>query len=94
VPDPLFLLGVGQDDKISSKNAVFFSQGGLGLGQQEYYFNTDAETVKIRTEYGKHIQAIMQLTGQDEAKAKTAAATILKLETDLAKNSRKLESTS
>ena len=45
---PAFSFYVGQDDKISSKNALFFGQGGLGLGQQEYYFNTDAETVKIR----------------------------------------------
>jgi putative endopeptidase len=88
---PAFSFYVSQDDKISSKNALFFAQGGLGLGQQEYYFNSDAETVKIRTEYVKHIQAIMQLTGDDAAKAKAAATTIMKLETDLAKNSRKLE---
>ena len=86
-----FSFGVGQDDKISSKNALFFSQGGLGLGERDYYFNTDPETVKIRTEYVKHIQAIMELTGEDAAKAKTQAAIIMKLETDLAKNSRKLE---
>ena len=88
---PAFSFGVGQDDKISSKNALFFSQGGLGLGQRDYYFNTDPETVKIRTEYVKHVQAMMELTGNDATTAKTAAATIMKLETDLAKNSRKLE---
>ena len=88
---PAFSFGVGQDDKISSKNALFFSQGGLGLGQRDYYFNTDGETVKIRTEYVKHIQAIMQLTGDAADKAKNEAETIMKLETDLAKNSRKLE---
>ena len=88
---PAFSFYVGQDDKISSKNALFFAQGGLGLGQRDYYFNTDAETVKIRTEYVKHIQAIMKLTGDDEAKSKNAAISIMKLETDLAKNSRKLE---
>src|SRR6218665_873299 len=88
---PAFGFYVGQDDKISSKNALFFSQGGLGLGQRDYYFNTDAETVKIRTEYVKHIEAIIKLTGEDDAKAKAAAASIMKLETELAKNSRKLE---
>jgi putative endopeptidase len=88
---PAFSFYVGQDDKISSKNALFFGQGGLGLGQQEYYFNTDAETTKIRAEYVKHIQAMMQLAGDDAAKAKAASTTIMKLETDLAQNSRKLE---
>ncbi|MGC4041343.1 MAG: M13 family metallopeptidase [Flavobacterium sp.] len=88
---PAFSFYVSQDDKISSKNALFFSQGGLGLGQQEYYFNTDAETVKIRTEYVKHIQKMMELTGNDAVTAQKSAATIMKLETELAKNSRKLE---
>ena len=88
---PAFSFYVGQDDKISSKNALFFGQGGLGLGQRDYYFNTDAETVKIRTEYVKHIQAMMELIGDDAVKAKAAATTVMKLETELAKNSRKLE---
>ncbi len=88
---PAFSFYVGQDDKISSKNALFFGQGGLGLGNRDYYFNTDAEAVKIRTEYVKHLEAMFLLMGDDAAKAKNAATTIMKLETDLAKNSRKLE---
>ena len=88
---PAFSFYVGQDDKISSKNALFFSQGGLGLGNRDYYFNTDAETVKIRTEYVKHLEAMFKLMGEDATKANKAASTIINLETDLAKNSRKLE---
>lgn len=88
---PAFSFYVGQDDKISSKNALFFGQGGLGLGNRDYYFNTDAEAIKIRNEYLKHIQTILQLTGEDQATAKVSAAKVMKLETDLAKNSRKLE---
>jgi putative endopeptidase len=89
--DPAFSFYVGQDDKISSKNALFFAQGGLGLGNRDYYFNNDAETVKIRAEYVKHLQTIMQLAGEGAEAAKNGATTIMKLETDLAKNSRKLE---
>jgi putative endopeptidase len=88
---PAFSFYVGQDDKISSKHAVFFGQGGLGLGNRDYYFNTDEQTVKIRTEYVKHLQVMMQLVGDDAVTAKTAATTIMKMETDLAKISRKLE---
>jgi putative endopeptidase len=88
---PAFSFYVGQDDKISSKTALFFSQGGLGLGNRDYYFNTDAETVKIRTEYVKHLEAMFKLMGEDATKANKAASTIINLETDLAKNSRKLE---
>jgi len=88
---PAFSFYVAQDDKISSKHALFFSQGGLGLGNRDYYFNTDEQTTKIRNEYAKHLQAMMQYLGNDTNTAKNAATTILKIETDLANNSRKLE---
>ncbi|MGL2966331.1 M13 family metallopeptidase [Flavobacterium sp. XGLA_31] len=88
---PAFSFYVAQDDKISSKHALFFSQGGLGLGNRDYYFNTDEQTVKIRAEYLKHLEMMMQLLGDDAITAKAKAATIMKMETDLAKSSRKLE---
>ena len=84
---PAFSFYIGQDDKISTKYALFLGQGGLGLGNRDYYFNTDEPTVKIRTEYVKHLQAMLKLIGQNEA----GATSIMKLETDLAKASRKLE---
>ncbi|WP_395058962.1 M13 family metallopeptidase [Flavobacterium sp.] len=88
---PAFSTYVGQDDKISTKYAVFFSQGGLGLGNRDYYFNTDKETVNIRYEYVKHLEAMSKLMGNTDFVAKNSAITIMKLETDLAKASRKLE---
>lgn len=88
---PAFNFYLGQDDKNSTKYALFFSQGGLGLGDRDYYFNTDEQTVNIRKEYVKHIQAMLQLIGQDNATAAKNAAVIMKLETDLAGASRKLE---
>jgi len=84
---PAFSFYIGQDDKISIKYALFLGQGGLGLGNRDYYFNTDEQTVKIRTEYVKHLQSMLKLIGQNEA----SATSIMKLETDLAKASRKLE---
>ena len=84
---PAFSFYLGQDDKISTKYALFLGQGGLGLGNRDYYFNTDEQTVKIRTEYVKHLQAMLKLMGQNQA----GATSIMKLETDLAKASRKLE---
>ena len=88
---PAFSFYVSQDDKISSKHALFFGQGGLGLGNRDYYFNTDEQTTKIRNEYAKHLQVMMQFLGNDATVAKNVSATILKIETDLAKTSRKLE---
>ena len=89
--DPAFSFYVSQDDKISSNNAIFFSQGGLGLGPRDYYFNTDEQTVTIRNEYVKHLQAMNKFIVSDKKMALASANTIMKLETDLAKFSRKLE---
>lgn len=89
--DPAFSFYVGQDDKISTKYAVFLQQGGLGMGQRDYYFNTDKETATIRIEYVKHLGAMSKLMGNADNVAKANAQTIMKLETELAKNSRKLE---
>lgn len=88
---PAFSFYLGQDDKISTKYALFLGQGGLGLGDRDYYFNTDEHTVSIRKEYVNHLKSMMKLIGQDEAVATKNAGTIMKLETDLAKASRKLE---
>jgi putative endopeptidase len=88
---PAFSFYLSQDDKISIKYALFFGQGGLGLGDRDYYFNTDAETVNIRKEYVNHLQAMSKFLGNDEATSQKNAATIMKFETDLAKASRKLE---
>lgn len=82
---------VGQDDKISSKNALMLYQGGLGLGNRDYYFNTDAETATIRKEYILHLKKMMELVGQTSEVASKNSASIMKLETELAKASRKLE---
>jgi putative endopeptidase len=88
---PAFSFYVGQDDKISTKYAVFLAQGGLGLGNRDYYFNTDTETVNIRKEYLNHLQAMSAFLGENQIGCVKNAALILKLETDLAKASRKLE---
>lgn len=82
------LLGfyVGPDDKISSKNAVNFSQAGTTLPEPSYYFNTDAQTKKIREEYVKYISKLFVLSGNTKAVADKYAADVLSLETNIAKS--------
>ena len=89
--NPALSFYVSQDDKISSKHALFLQQGGLGLGEREYYLKPDAETKTIREAYTKHIQAMLQLLGETKEIAAANAVSVLKLETELAKNSRKME---
>ena len=90
---PLFSFGVGQDDRISSKNAIFIWQGGLSLPDRRFYFDTDSAAMKIRQKFVQHLVNMYQLMGYDDAKAQQAAAKNMSLETLLAKAARKREDT-
>ncbi|MBB6498238.1 M13 family metallopeptidase [Pedobacter cryoconitis] len=75
---------VGADDKISSKNAVNFSQSGITLPERSYYFNNDAQTKNIRAEFLKYITQLFVLTGAKKEDAAKYADNVLKLETSIA----------
>jgi putative endopeptidase len=89
--DPGFSFYLGQDEKNSEKYVINFGQGGLGLGEREYYVSTDEANVKIKNEYVKHLTAMFKLMGYDDNTAAGNAATVLKMETEFANNSRKME---
>lgn len=80
----LFGFYVGPDDKISSKNAVNFSQSGITLPERSYYFNDDAQTKKIREAFVKYINRLFVLTGNTKENATKYADQILKLEKEIA----------
>ncbi|GAB3877921.1 M13 family metallopeptidase [Hymenobacter segetis] len=82
---------VYQDAKKSDQIALYLNQGGLGLPNRDYYFNTDSRTKNIRAEYLKHVANTFRLLGQDAAMAAISASRVMALETALAKSSRKLE---
>ena len=88
---PAFGEFITQDMKNSSQMALYLYQGGLGLPNRDYYFNTDTGTTNIRNAYPKHIAHMLHLLGDDTVTAAQHAAAIMQLETKLAKASRKLE---
>ncbi len=90
---PLFSFYIGQDDKISSKNTVFLGQGGLSLRSRNYYFDTDNRAAEIRKKFIVHLGNMFKIMGYDETKASLAADNLMKLETSIAKTSRKREDT-
>lgn len=83
--------GVGQDAMNSEVMSYTLWQGGLGLPNRDYYFNTDERTVKIRAAYPGYISKLFQLTGIPAKEADAKAAGVVTLETKLAEKSRKLE---
>lgn len=88
--DALFRFGVRQDDKQSDVMAVDLWQGGLGLPNRDYYFNTEAGVAKARAAYVVHLQHLFKLLGGDDAAATASAAQVMAFETALAKVSRPL----
>ena len=79
---------LGADDKNAKENIVTVYQGGLMLGQKDYYLENDTATAKIREEYKKHIVRMFQLFGFTENEAAQKRDNILKTETALARVSR------
>jgi putative endopeptidase len=90
---PLFNFGVNQDDKISSKYAVGIWQGGLSLPDRSYYFDNDERTKTVRQKFNTHLDSMFLLMGYSQDKAKIAADHLMKIETAMAKTSRKREDT-
>ncbi|GAB4131119.1 MAG: M13 family metallopeptidase [Bacteroidia bacterium] len=88
----LFYAGfyVTQDPKNSEKMTVMLWQGGLGLPDRDYYFNSDSHTVNIRAKYVTYMEKMLKLSGQKDDASKLAGG-VMKFETALAKVSRKLE---
>ncbi|WP_270439197.1 M13 family metallopeptidase [Bacteroides bouchesdurhonensis] len=85
---PYFMLYVGADEMNSSMNIVQTYQGGLGMGQRDYYLENDEQTQKIRDKYQEHVAKMFQLAGYDEATAKKAVTAVMNIETRLAQASR------
>ena len=80
-----FQFYVGADIMDSKTNIFELYQGGIGLGEKEYYLEDDEATKNIREEYKKHIVKMFQLAGMDEAKATKSMEAVMEIETRLAK---------
>ena len=78
----------GADDKNASQNILGINQGGLTLGQKDYYLENDEATVKIREAYKEHIVRMFQLFGFKKSVAEKKMKNIMKVETALAKVSK------
>jgi putative endopeptidase len=74
------------DAKNSSVYAFYLSQGGLGLPDRDYYLS-DRFSKQLEA-YAVHIEKMFTLLGEDATSAKSHAATVVEMETALAKASK------
>ena len=80
----MFSFYVGADSKDSKNNIVSIGQGGLSLGQKEYYLDTDESTTETREKFKAHLVRMFQLAGNTEADAQRKMADVMEIETRLA----------
>ena len=78
----------GADEKNVSMNIYNLSQGGLTLGQKDYYLDNDEAMVKIRNAYREHIARMFQVYGFTKEQAEARRDAVFRTETALALVSR------
>jgi putative endopeptidase len=81
----LFGFGSNQDYADSSQIIAFATAGGLGLPDRDYYTKVDKKSVETREKYVAHVTRMFGLLGETPTQAKADAATVMAIETELAK---------
>lgn len=79
---------VGADEKNSTINILSLYQSGTSLPEKDYYSKQDSASKAARTALVKYAAKLFTLTGTDTATAEKNAASVLALETELAKYNR------
>jgi putative endopeptidase len=83
----LFTFGVGPDLKDSNAVIINAFQGGLTLPNRDYYLNTDAKSQETRAKFVTHMTNMFKLLGDSAETAAANAATVMEMQTRLAKAS-------
>ena len=84
----LYGMYIGADEKDSKNNLVYINQGGLTLGQKDYYVDQDPKSQEIRTAYRKYITGLCLHHGFDEKDAMRIAEDVMRIETRIAFSSK------
>ena len=88
--DGLMGFYIGADEKDSKNNILSIVQGGLTLGQKDYYLDQDPETAKIREAYVAYIRQLVSHAGFGETDAARISDDVMRIETRLAKASKSM----
>ena len=83
-----FGAGWGADEKNAGWNILNVYQGGLTLGQKEYYLDNDSATSAIREAYKNHIVNMFRFFGYNKKAATLKMNDVLAIETKLAEVSK------
>ena len=67
------------------RNVMYWGQGGLGLGDRDYYLEDTDNAKEVRAAYQNYLSSLAKLAGYDEAAAKRLTDNVMSIETSLAK---------
>ena len=81
----------GADEKDSKNNALQLSQGGLSMGNRDYYLKDDEAIKKQREAFKEHIVNLQKLCGTPEEEAVKKMETLMRIQTEIAKVSKSME---
>lgn len=86
-----FVTGVEADMRNANINTMYIMQGGLGLGDRDYYILDGEDEKKAREAYIKYVNDISELAGFTKDDAARIAANTMKIETAIAQASSSRE---
>jgi endothelin-converting enzyme/putative endopeptidase len=75
------------DNHDPSQTIAYIFASGLGLPDRDYYLKPEPRFQEAREKYQVHVANMFKLAGYDDAKARSAAATVFQMEKKLAENS-------
>lgn len=80
-----FGTGVDADMMNSNMNTMYWQQGGLGLGDRDYYLENSENIVAVRDAYKTYLKTISALIGYSETEQNRFVENVMSIETALAK---------
>lgn len=83
--NPFFGVYVDADIMNSKQNLLQTYQGGLGMGERDYYLENTAHMNEIREKYRQHITKMFMIAGYTAEQAAEAVDAVMKIENRLAK---------
>ena len=79
-----FQVYVDADIMDAKRNLMQTYQAGIGMGERDYYFESDDKMIEIQGEYLNHIQRMFTLAGFSVVEASEASQAVMMIERQLA----------
>ena len=79
-----FGMYVDADIKNAKSNLLQTYQGGIGMGQKDYYFDTTESITEVRNAYVQHVQKMFEMIGVTTEEAANNAKLVMNIESRIA----------